>query len=47
MGFARHACDRVCYMYAGQIVEQNSPAEFFDTPKTDRAKDFLSNLLHH
>jgi glutamate transport system ATP-binding protein len=47
MGFARHACDRVCYMDAGQIVEQNSPAEFFDTPKTDRAKDFLSKLLHH
>jgi glutamate transport system ATP-binding protein len=47
MGFARHACDRVCFMDAGQIVEQNSPAEFFDTPKTDRAKDFLSKLLHH
>jgi glutamate transport system ATP-binding protein len=47
MGFARHACDRVCFMDAGQIVEQNSPAEFFDTPQTDRAKDFLSKLLHH
>ena len=47
MGFARHACDRVCFMDAGQIVEQNSPAEFFDTPQTERAKDFLSKLLHH
>jgi len=47
MGFARHACDRVCFMDAGQIVEQNSPAEFFDAPQTDRAKDFLSKLLHH
>jgi len=47
MGFARHACDRVCFMDAGQIVEQNSPAEFFDSPQTDRAKDFLSKLLHH
>ncbi len=47
MGFARHACDRVCFMDAGQIVEQNSPAQFFDTPQTDRAKDFLSKLLHH
>ena len=47
MGFARHACDRVCFMDAGQIVEQSSPAEFFDTPQTERAKDFLSKLLHH
>src|SRR5664280_1506873 len=47
MGFARHACDRVCFMDAGQIVEQNRPAEFFDTPQTERAKDFLSKLLHH
>jgi glutamate transport system ATP-binding protein len=47
MGFARHACDRVCFMDAGKIVEQNSPARFFDTPQTERAKDFLSKLLHH
>jgi len=47
MGFARHACDRVCFMGAGQIVEQNGPAEFFDNPQTERAKDFLSKLLHH
>lgn len=47
MGFARHACDRVCFMDAGQIVEQNKPDEFFDNPQTDRAKDFLSKILTH
>ncbi len=47
MGFARQACDRVCYMDEGQIVEQNTPAEFFDPPQTDRAKDFLSKILAH
>jgi len=47
MGFARHACDRVCFMDAGQIVEESSPGDFFDHPRTDRAKDFLSKLLHH
>lgn len=47
MGFARHACDRVCFMDAGQIVEQNTPSEFFDNPQTERAQDFLSKLLHH
>jgi glutamate transport system ATP-binding protein len=47
MGFARHACDRVCFMDAGQIVEENAPGEFFDNPRTERAQDFLSKLLHH
>lgn len=47
MGFARHACDRVCFMDAGQIVEQNKPDDFFDNPQTDRAKDFLSKILTH
>ncbi len=47
MGFARHACDRVCFMDAGLIVEQNTPGEFFDNPQSERAKDFLSKLLHH
>ncbi len=47
MGFARHACDRVCFMDAGQIVEEAAPGQFFDNPRSDRAKDFLSKLLHH
>ncbi|WP_454226188.1 amino acid ABC transporter ATP-binding protein [Propioniciclava flava] len=47
MGFARHACDRVCFMDAGRIVEQGTPEEFFTRPQTDRAKDFLSKILDH
>ena len=47
MGFARHACDRVCFMDAGRIVEQGTPSEFFSNPRTDRAKDFLSKILDH
>ncbi len=47
MGFARQACDRVCFMDEGRIVEQGAPAEFFDHPQTDRAKDFLSKILQH
>jgi general L-amino acid transport system ATP-binding protein len=47
MGFARQAADRVIFMDQGQIVEQNTPIEFFNHPKTDRAKDFLSKILSH
>lgn len=47
MGFAKRAADRVVFMADGAIVEQASPAEFFDNPQTDRAKDFLSKILVH
>jgi general L-amino acid transport system ATP-binding protein len=47
MGFARQAADRVIFMDQGQIVEQNTPVDFFNHPKTDRAKDFLSKILSH
>jgi general L-amino acid transport system ATP-binding protein len=47
MGFARQAADRVIFMDQGQIVEENTPVEFFNHPKTDRAKDFLSKILSH
>jgi glutamate transport system ATP-binding protein len=47
MGFARQAANRVVFMDGGQIVEVGSPAEFFDNPKSDRAKDFLSKVLTH
>jgi glutamate transport system ATP-binding protein len=47
MGFARQAADRVVFLDAGQIVETSSPAEFFDHPQTDRARDFLSKILSH
>ena len=46
MGFARQVADRVIFMDQGQIVEQNTPAEFFKNPKTERSRDFLSKILH-
>jgi glutamate transport system ATP-binding protein len=47
MGFARHAANRVVFMADGQLVEENTPSEFFTSPRTDRAKDFLSKILTH
>ena len=47
MGFARSVADRVIFMDQGQIVEQNTPAEFFSNPRSDRTKDFLSKILAH
>ena len=46
MGFARKVADRVIFMDAGQIVEENTPAEFFDNPKNERTQLFLSQILH-
>jgi general L-amino acid transport system ATP-binding protein len=46
MGFAKSVAHRVLFMDAGQIVEQNSPHEFFDHPQNDRTKLFLSQILH-
>ena len=47
MGFAKSVADRVIFMDQGQIVEENTPHEFFNNPKTDRTKDFLSKILAH
>ncbi|MEV5414382.1 amino acid ABC transporter ATP-binding protein [Thermopolyspora sp. NPDC052614] len=47
MGFARRAANRVVFMADGQVVEENTPDEFFTSPQTDRAKDFLSKILTH
>lgn len=47
MGFARRAADRIVFMADGQILEQGTPDEFFEHPKTERAKDFLSKILTH
>ncbi|MFD5426107.1 amino acid ABC transporter ATP-binding protein [Streptomyces sp. NPDC127084] len=47
MGFARSAANRVVFMADGRIVEEATPDEFFTTPRSDRAKDFLSKILHH
>ena len=47
MGFAKSVADRVIFMDQGQIIEQNTPEEFFTHPKSDRTKDFLSKILNH
>ncbi|MCY3996157.1 MAG: amino acid ABC transporter ATP-binding protein [Rhodobacter sp.] len=47
MGFARQVANRVIFMDQGQIVEQNEPGEFFDNPRSDRTKLFLSQILGH
>jgi len=46
MGFARQVADRVIFMDAGQIVEQNVPEEFFRNPQHERTRLFLSQILH-
>ncbi|KUO06025.1 amino acid ABC transporter ATP-binding protein [Streptomyces caeruleatus] len=47
MGFARSAANRVVFMADGRIVEDRSPQEFFTNPSSERARDFLSKILHH
>lgn len=47
MGFAKRVADRVIFMDQGEIVEQNTPDEFFTNPKSDRTKLFLSQILAH
>ncbi|MEE1772638.1 MULTISPECIES: amino acid ABC transporter ATP-binding protein [unclassified Streptomyces] len=47
MGFARSAANRVVFMADGKIVEEATPDQFFSNPRSDRAKDFLSKILHH
>ncbi len=47
MGFAREVADRVIFMDDGNLVEQNSPEEFFNNPQNRRTKDFLSKILSH
>nr|BAL60233.1 L-amino acid transport system ATP-binding protein [Candidatus Acetothermum autotrophicum] len=47
MGFAREVADRIIFFDQGQIVEENTPAEFFKNPAHERTKLFLSQILHH
>ena len=47
MGFAKRVADQVIFMDFGEIVEQNTPDEFFNNPKSDRSKLFLSQILAH
>jgi len=46
MGFARQVADRVIFMDKGQIVEMNTPNEFFKNPQHERTREFLSQILH-
>lgn len=46
MGFARKVADRVIFMDRGEIIEENTPDEFFDNPKNERTQLFLSQILH-
>ena len=46
MGFAKSVAHRVLFMDFGQIVEGNTPNEFFDNPQHERTKLFLSQILH-
>lgn len=47
MGFAKQVADRVIFMDRGQIVEENTPDEFFNNPQSERGKLFLSQILQH
>ena len=47
MGFARSVADRVIFMDSGEIVEEAPPQDFFEHPKNDRTKKFLSQILTH
>jgi glutamate/aspartate transport system ATP-binding protein len=47
MGFARKVADRVIFMDAGEIVEDATKEEFFNSPRSDRAQSFLSKILAH
>jgi polar amino acid transport system ATP-binding protein len=45
MGFARQVADRVVFMSDGSIVEEGPPAEFFKSPKHERTRKFLGEIL--
>jgi polar amino acid transport system ATP-binding protein len=47
MGFAKEVGDRIVFMDKGVIIEENTPEEFFNNPKSDRAKKFLNEILTH
>ncbi|MFJ7975541.1 amino acid ABC transporter ATP-binding protein [Peribacillus sp. NPDC096379] len=47
MGFAREVADRIVFMDQGQILEEATPAEFYENPKEERAQLFLSRILNH
>jgi general L-amino acid transport system ATP-binding protein len=47
MGFARAVADRIVFMDEGEIVEEAPPAQFFASPKSERTRLFLSQILGH
>ena len=47
MAFVREVADRVVFMDRGEVIEVGAPRDLFDTPKTDRARDFFSKILRH
>jgi glutamate/aspartate transport system ATP-binding protein len=47
MGFARQVAHRVIFMDQGRIVEDAGKDEFFASPRSERAQQFLSKILHH
>jgi len=47
MGFAKKVADRVIFMDAGQIIEENTPEEFFNNPQSERTQLFLSQIIDH
>ncbi len=47
MGFARTVADRMMFMDSGEIIEENATSEFFNNPRSERTKLFLSQILSH
>jgi ABC-type polar amino acid transport system ATPase subunit len=45
MGFAKQVADRIIFMDEGEIVEENTPEEFFNNPQNVRTKTFLDQIL--
>ena len=45
MGFAREVADRVVFMDEGQVIEEGTPEDIFQSPQSDRLKNFLAKLL--
>jgi polar amino acid transport system ATP-binding protein len=45
MAFAREVADRICFLDGGRLVEDAKPAEFFQNPKSERAKQFLDKMI--
>ncbi len=47
MAFVREVANKVVFMDQGEVIESGSPKEIFDSPRTDRARDFFSKILRH